>query len=245
MPLSEKGCKRMHEYVVYKHTNLTNGKVYIGITCQDVKRRWQNGHGYAGTYFWNAIQKYGWDGFAHEVVFEGLTKSEACNEEKRLISIYRSQDREFGYNIAEGGQTGDNLQPMFGKDNYRAVSVRRINPKTGEVKIYTSIADAVKEMGINYRGISKACRGDSKTYMGYVWEYEDIPFDKPIRPTRGKYEHVKQKKAVLLIDVDSKVYRFDSIKAAGESLGIRPNTIARYLQGIRKDATGRRWSYCL
>lgn len=43
-------------YTVYKHTNKINGKVYIGITSQNVKRRWQNGAGYYGTYFYNAIK---------------------------------------------------------------------------------------------------------------------------------------------------------------------------------------------
>lgn len=51
-------------YTVYKHTNKINGKVYIGITSQNVKRRWQNGAGYYGTYFYNAIKKI-WLEFVH------------------------------------------------------------------------------------------------------------------------------------------------------------------------------------
>ena len=34
------------EYVVYKHTNLANGKIYIGITCQKPTIRWRYGKGY-------------------------------------------------------------------------------------------------------------------------------------------------------------------------------------------------------
>ena len=235
----------MQKYAVYKHTNLINGKVYIGITRQDFNKRWQNGYGYTGTYFGNAIQKYGWENFRHEILQTGLTKEAACEEEKRLIAEYQSQDKNHGYNIMEGGQTGDNLSPFYGAENYRSVRVRRIDPKTGDEKIYSCVKDATKEMGINHRGISKACRGVAKTYMGYVWEYVDIAFDKPVRPERGKYDHIKQRKAVSMVDIDGKAYRFDSIKAAGESLGVRPNTIARYLIGVRKDASGRRWSYCL
>lgn len=41
------------------------------------------------------------------------------------------------------------------------------------------------------------------------------------------------------------VHNYDSINEAGESLGIRPNTITRYLCGLRLDRTGRRWSFCL
>ena len=61
-------------YTVYRHTNKMNGKRYIGITKQKPERRWQNGYGYVGTYFGNAISKYGWDAFEHEILFEGFTK---------------------------------------------------------------------------------------------------------------------------------------------------------------------------
>ena len=48
-----------------------------------------------------------------------------------------------------------------------------------------------------------------------------------------------------MTEPDGTVHNYDSISEAGESLGIRPNTITRYLRGLRSDSTGRRWSYCL
>ena len=75
-------------YVVYKHTNKFNGKVYIGITSRSVKRRWGNNgkqYLYDNSRFANAIQKYGWDNFEHEILFEGLSKKEACQKEIELI----------------------------------------------------------------------------------------------------------------------------------------------------------------
>lgn len=56
----------MKNYFVYKHTNQTNGKVYIGLTKQNPESRWgKNGINYKNKcpHFWNAIQKYGWGGF--------------------------------------------------------------------------------------------------------------------------------------------------------------------------------------
>lgn len=49
-------------YCVYKHV-CPIGKVYIGITCQDVKKRWlSKGQGYKDNdYFFKAIKKYGWE----------------------------------------------------------------------------------------------------------------------------------------------------------------------------------------
>lgn len=68
-------------FVVYKHTT-PNGKVYIGITGNEPRKRWNNGNGYRGNkHFWNAILKYGWDNIAHEILFDGLTQDQA--EKKR------------------------------------------------------------------------------------------------------------------------------------------------------------------
>lgn len=90
-------------YKVYKHT-FPNGKVYIGITQQELKRRWQNGAGYVKrTYIRKAIDKYGWQNIKSEVLFDGLDERDACQKERELIKKYKSNDKNFGYNVANGG----------------------------------------------------------------------------------------------------------------------------------------------
>ena len=98
-------------YCVYKHTSPSN-KVYIGITCQKPERRWgADGKGYYhNQYFWRSIQKYGFDNFKHEILFENLSKEEACQKEVELISFYKSNDRKFGYNITSGGDGCNGLK---------------------------------------------------------------------------------------------------------------------------------------
>jgi group I intron endonuclease len=89
-------------YLIYAHTS-PSGKKYIGQTCQRVDRRWRNGNGYRrNTYFWRAIQKYGWDSFKHEIVFQCETLEEANRLEEWLISIHHSNDPRYGYNISSG-----------------------------------------------------------------------------------------------------------------------------------------------
>lgn len=90
-------------YKVYKHTS-PSGKVYIGITCQEVNKRWKNGLGYeTQPAFHRAIQKYGWDNIKHEVLAEGLSKEQAQQMEIDLIAQYHSNEREYGYNLTNGG----------------------------------------------------------------------------------------------------------------------------------------------
>lgn len=97
----------MNDYKVYIHTNKANGMMYIGITQQDIETRWQGGNGYRKqSHFWRAIKKYGWDGFTHEVVASGLTKTQACDLEQELIEKYKTKDNRFGYNKSTGGESG-------------------------------------------------------------------------------------------------------------------------------------------
>lgn len=66
----------------------------------------ENGHGYKHcNYFYNAILKYGWLNVHHEILRDNLTVEEANNLEKYYIKYYRSNDKRYGYNILEGGET--------------------------------------------------------------------------------------------------------------------------------------------
>jgi group I intron endonuclease len=94
-----------NNYTVYMHKNKINGKVYIGITKQEPKKRWNNGKGYNEQYFKRAIEKYGFDNFEHLILYENLTQKEAEQKEIELIAYYKSNQRKFGYNIDNGGKT--------------------------------------------------------------------------------------------------------------------------------------------
>lgn len=97
----------MNNYVVYMHNNKHNNKKYIGITKQDPIKRWQNGNGYKGQYyFYNAILEYGWDGFEHVILKENISQLEAVELEKYYISLFNTTNPDSGYNISSGGDCG-------------------------------------------------------------------------------------------------------------------------------------------
>ena len=109
-------------YFVYCHTNKSNNKKYFGITKQKPKDRWDSGHGYrSNRYFWSAIKKYSWDGFEHEVLFENLTEQEAKDMEIKLISEYNTTNREIGYNITLGGESGNGI--ILSKESREKISI--------------------------------------------------------------------------------------------------------------------------
>lgn len=94
-------------YCIYCHTNKANGKKYFGITSTSPKRRWAAGHGYQSSRHFNfAIQKYGWDGFEHEIIADNLTKEQACEMEREYIAKFNTTDDRYGYNMSDGGESG-------------------------------------------------------------------------------------------------------------------------------------------
>lgn len=99
-------------YYVYMHTNKINGKKYCGIT-NNIEERWRNNGIAYKPYgrknsrpFWNAIEKYGWDNFEHEVLHIVENREIACDKEKEIIKELNLTDNEIGYNVAEGGNGG-------------------------------------------------------------------------------------------------------------------------------------------
>lgn len=90
------------ECYVYMHI-APNGKKYVGIT-KDIRQRWRYGNGYKNhKYFWKAIVKYGWDNFQHIILLDNLSAEQAKEYEKLFITLFNSNNPEFGYNLTKGG----------------------------------------------------------------------------------------------------------------------------------------------
>lgn len=183
-------------YCVYKHT-VPNGKVYIGITGIKPERRWQNGCGYKRQgYFYRAIEKYGWDNFKHEILFSDLTKEEAEQKEVELIALYKSNKRECGYNIANGGLVNSGYS--LSEETKRKISDAHKGKKLSEEQkekmrvphklnnakskpvlcietniIYKSSMEAQRMTGIDNSKINVVCnhKRHRKTAGGFHWEF--------------------------------------------------------------------------
>ena len=87
--------------IIYKTTNLINGKIYIG---QDT----HNNPNYlgSGVLLHLAIKKYGKENFKKEIIDTGYTQDDLNEKEKHWISFYQSTNKKIGYNLAIGGHGG-------------------------------------------------------------------------------------------------------------------------------------------
>lgn len=154
-------------FKVYMHTS-PNGKRYIGITRQEnPERRWgSSGCGYVDNkHFWRAIQKYGWNNFLHEVLFDGLTKEEAEQKEKELIAYYDSTDQTKGYNITAGG--GYNINAILRP-------VKQYTSDGAFIQEYESIKYGSIVTNINKSAISLCCNNKAKLAGGCIWQFSDV-----------------------------------------------------------------------
>lgn len=116
------------KFLVYVHTS-PNGKKYVGITSKSCEERWRGGSGYRDNlHFYNAIQKYGWDSFLHEVVASDLSLEDACALESFLINKFDTMNPDCGYNHTTGGNWATPDEPTRKKIS-RALKRVKSDPK--------------------------------------------------------------------------------------------------------------------
>jgi group I intron endonuclease len=100
--------------IVYKATNISNGKIYIGKTIRTLshaKARHHQRARFAWKYgtqsrFYSAIRKYGEENFSWEIIFVGNSDEDIQAAERRYIAELKSYDKSLGYNMTPGGDGG-------------------------------------------------------------------------------------------------------------------------------------------
>ena len=99
----------MASYTVYVLRDGDN-KVYVGVTSQPIKRRWNNGNGYRRVpELWLKIKSQGWESIHKEVVATGVDKGAASRLEQELIRQFDSTNPARGYNRELGGLANKKL----------------------------------------------------------------------------------------------------------------------------------------
>lgn len=89
-------------YKIYKFT-FSDGKVYIGQTCQSLEERWANGEGYKNQDVYVPIVLEGWNNIQKEILHTGLTSEQADLLEQYYINKFDACKN--GYNRTNGGKS--------------------------------------------------------------------------------------------------------------------------------------------
>ena len=96
--------------IIYKATNLVNGKIYIGQTIQKFTKRISQHKCMKNSkcYFHNSLQKYGFNNFNWTIIDNAYNFDELDDKEIYWINFYNTQDK--GYNLSEGGRVNRNMK---------------------------------------------------------------------------------------------------------------------------------------
>ena len=226
-------------YTVYMHITPSE-KVYIGITKQNPVKRWLNGKGYKKQeYFYNAINKYGWDNIEHKILFSGLTKKEAEEKEIELIQKYKSNNREYGYNIQNGGNTTGKLDAQT-IEKIRAANTGKHHTKTTCEKLSKIQAERWKNE--EYRKQQVEIRKGLTPWNKGKTTPDEIK-EKLSAAKLGKYVGGKHWNAKKVKNIDTgRIY--DSLADIARELNIaNASHIVAVCKGTRATAYGYKWEY--
>lgn len=222
----------LNNYVVYKHTT-PSGKVYIGITCQDIRKRWKNGKGYElCTAFNRAINKYGWENITHEVLFAGLSKQEAIKKEIELISFYKSDTPEHGYNLTTGGEHYDFTDAIKSKLSQSLTNYYVEHPEARERISSSQIGRQISES-------TKQKMRESR--LRFLSEHPERRSECG-NSFRGKHRvltNEDKRKSIMCSNGETYV----SIADASRSLNVSRTSIVNHLHGRAKTAGGYTFTY--
>ncbi len=119
-------------YLVYKITNLLNGKIYIGIHSTD---NIDDGYMGSGKHLKRAQKKYGIENFKKEILFDFDKHDEMLEMEAKIVNE-EFVKREDTYNLIKGGLIDTtNTIPVRNKDGY-ICRVSKDDPRylSGELK---------------------------------------------------------------------------------------------------------------
>lgn len=241
MIIGEKDCI----WSVYAHISPSN-KYYVGITSQKPERRWRNGDGYKhNKHFANAISKYGWDNFQHEIVASNLTEDEAKNFERILIEKLQSNNSKYGYNRSSGGDAARHCdETKWLLREIKGTPVCQFDLDMNFVKEYPSAKYAEKCTGI-WESTINGCVNNQigyKTAGGYVWilkkDLQNINLDE----YKKRLNHEKLPKPVCQFSLDMDfIAEYESIGRASKVTGIAGSDISLAASGKYQQASGYIW----
>jgi hypothetical protein len=173
---------------IYKTTNLKTGKIYIG---QHLAEKFEpEKYIGSGCLFKKIVERDGKENFVCELLKECYSLEELNESEKQFITIYNSQDRSIGYNIADGGEEPWNRGKIMTEESRQKTSEakRRIAPsiscydfETGKLlQVFNSCYDAAEFLQPNITTplktvatrIHAVCTVGKGHAYGYIWRHE-------------------------------------------------------------------------
>ncbi|WP_288981789.1 GIY-YIG nuclease family protein [uncultured Flavobacterium sp.] len=208
--------------IIYKATNITNGKVYIGQTARSLARRkiehinQARNNSRSCKYFHAALIKYGFENFTWDVLFTTDDLQILNTKEVEFIQEYNSFG-DNGYNLCIGGNSNTGY-----KHSFETIAKMKQRRHTESSKDKLRLAHSGKVLSeitknkIRQINLGKKANSDTKLKMSIS-------------------QKNKGTKHVLCIELNEV---FSSLTAAAEKLNLSISHISRVCNGKRQSTGG-------
>jgi hypothetical protein len=200
-------------YLVYKITNTINGKFYIG--CHKTKDM-NDGYFGSGKILKLAVEKYGIENFAKEIIYEAFSSEEMFQKEKELVQIGKNS-----YNLKLGGQGGfDFINENMSKEERSRISKIGNDALKNKLKNDIEFSNQFKE---KMRKITKQRHIDGvigNWQDNYSWlgkNHKKETKEKMSKTHKERKNHIGEKNSqygkmwITNGQISSKIYKTDTI----------------------------------
>jgi group I intron endonuclease len=230
-------------YVIYKTTNLLNGKIYVGKRKIEYNK---NSYLGSGKYFRRAVKKYGKEKFKKEII-EVCHPNVVNNREIFWIKELKATELNIGYNLDKGG-TGGNKVVWTEEKRKELSDIIKLNPpllgkkhSKETIELMSSLKKGVRNPMYGRslseekrRALSERHMGSNNPFFNKSHSKETIA--KIIAGNLGRTMSEKNRKALQdrnkktskKVNINSKI--FESITCASDALGISRATVRRKIK---------------
>lgn len=171
------------KHIVYKTTNLVNGKMYIGKHTTETPYEFDGYFG-SGVALKRAIKKHGQENFKRETLFVFATEEDAYAKEKELVTVGEKQSKQY-YNLCGGGVGGGEGEnsPWFNRTHSDEARQKISDGHTGKV-----LSESTKQK------ISLAKQGELNWWFGK--HHSDLSKEKMSAAQKGKVFSEEHKRKI-------------------------------------------------
>lgn len=205
---------------IYKLQSKINNKIYIGKTL-GIKRRInchlnelkENKHD--NIFLQRHVNKYGINDIDWKIILICEQKN-LCDYEKKIIKLYKSNNKKYGFNLTEGGES---FIPLFKKTSLQ-------NLKTGQIINTDSRSQACRITGVRNSNMADLC--NERITKSHDW---CLP---------KNYEKLLMK----FVSPEGKLIVVSDYKTLEKISGIKKSCFVNICRGFRKSCFGwRKYSF--
>jgi group I intron endonuclease len=154
--------------IVYKTTNLVDGKIYVGKVCGNNAK--YNSYLGSGTHLNRAIEKYGKENFNRTTIDIAEDKENQNLKEIFWINFYNSKNPNIGYNIQPGGEGNGITHSEETKRKMSDSAKKRDNSGRKSKKVKTmskETIEKIRQKAIGRKPTEETRQKLSKSHLGH------------------------------------------------------------------------------